>query len=175
MVDTVAKFRWETFKSGAKEKQSKESINGEIQDNNIGPEGKGSFRTIGVRVSEPAGLIARVSCMYVNEAQELKEGPWVDDGGQSPPGGVANPRYIQALKMQLAGAHADEYRVYYRAKVVKTRADNPRVQEKPPEDYFSGVAIGGKPGKWAGTLALEADFFTWIYELTVLIIPNTDA
>jgi hypothetical protein len=107
----------------------------------------------------------KIACVYVNAAEQLVEGPWVevgeelDDPHQSPPNGVSNSRYIQAFGAKLIGHNADRYTVSYQVHVIKTHVDRPTFHE-PVGDY--SAADGG----WAGFLETLPYMYVWINRFT---------
>jgi hypothetical protein len=155
-------FQWDAYKAGIGPGQLKKTVNGTVNDNNVAGNSRASFHTIGLSIIEPRGLKARVGCTFINAAEQLVEGPWVEDGGQSPPGGVANSRYIQAIRIDLDGEEKRNYKVSYTVKTVKVHRDRPKFQE-------SGETFSASDGGWAGYLNTEPLFFLWIYEISISI------
>jgi hypothetical protein len=152
-------FTWSGILSGLGPR-TQDSINGSVSVDHW----PASFQTMALKLNEfqPEQLGIQIACIYVTSAHQLVEGPYVANGGVSPP--VAAPRdsaYIQAIKIELIGAEKEKFTTRYSVHVEKTNVNTGK--QELMGDY------SGSDGRWAGYRTGLSKHDVWITKFTISV------
>jgi hypothetical protein len=160
------RFGFRAFKAGSGF-QTKASDHGTVEIEN----GEAPFQLLSAWPDGPGNETLprfKISCRYINAAQQQKDGPFVevgkqeDDAHQSPPNGAANSAYIMAFRVELFGHNASLYSVRYKVHIVQTPVTDPTFHGSLGES-------SGADGSWAGHLDMMPGSFVWINRITFTV------
>jgi len=143
-AQTIPQLHATTFIAGEDHPRDYRSNDGHITI----PGDPASFHYFGITSNDRDKLFFKVSCFFVNAAEQLKSTS-TSDGSPCPPYGVENSRYIQALLIELGGSDANSFQLEMGC-VVHFKATLPGPGWSGPEEGTILYQRGPAGSRWCG-------------------------
>ena len=96
----------------------------------------------------------------------MQTGPWVENGGMSPPYGQDNSEHLQVFAIKLIGRRANRYEVLYSANM---RAYRPPPAPPSNNDYGH---FENSNGEWCGDEIQQSGWLHWINAYSITVRPK---